>query len=144
MNTPRQTTLDAHVVPRCARDDVEPVVGGRIAAAIATLSIAALVGCSHVPAPSARPPVGTDPQALRERIRDYAKQHCGRCHIASLPSARPAALAIFNLDADAWSSTLTVAQLEGGFPRRLNARLDEAGRAELRAFLDHEIALRKR
>lgn len=108
------------------------------------LLVACTAGCANVAAPTRAPIALGDPQAVRERIRDHAKQHCGRCHIASLPSARPAALAIFNLDAEAWSATLTVAQLEGGFPRRLNARLDEAGRAELRAFLDHEIALRKR
>jgi hypothetical protein len=112
--------------------------------AAAALVLTCVVGCVHAPAPPRQPIASHDTQALRERIRDHAKQHCGRCHIASLPSARPAALAIFNLDAEAWSSTLSVAQLEGGFPRRLNARLDEAGRLELRAFLEHEIALRKR
>ncbi|MFZ2652921.1 MAG: hypothetical protein WA210_22705, partial [Burkholderiaceae bacterium] len=85
-----------------------------------------------------------DTVALRERVRGWARSYCGSCHMASLPSAKPAALAIFNLDADAWSSTLSAARLEGGFTRRLNRRLDEAGREQLRAFVEYEVALRKK
>jgi hypothetical protein len=62
--------------------------------------------------------------------------------MASLPTARPGALAIYNLDAEAWSSTLTAAQLRNGFPRRLSGRLDDEGKRQLRTFIEGELALR--
>ena len=75
-------------------------------------------------------------------MRGYARTHCGSCHIASLPTARAAALAIYNLDAIEWSSTLTAEQLRNGFPRRLNGRLDDEGKRQLRTFIEGELALR--
>ena len=81
-------------------------------------------------------------QQVREQVRGYAKTHCGTCHIASLSTALPAALAIYNLDATEWSSTLTAGQLRNGFPRRLNGRLDEDGKRQLRTFIEGELALR--
>lgn len=78
----------------------------------------------------------------RDQVRGYARTHCGTCHMASLPTARPRALAIYNLDAEAWSSTLTAAQLRNGFPRRLNGRLDDEGKRQLRTFIEGELALR--
>jgi hypothetical protein len=78
----------------------------------------------------------------REQVRGYARTHCGTCHIASLPTARPAALAIYNLDAKEWSSTLTAEQLRNGFPRRLNGRLDAEGQRHLQTFIEGELALR--
>jgi mono/diheme cytochrome c family protein len=92
------------------------------------------------PATTATAPV--DAQALRERMRGIAKTHCGACHQSSRPSAKPAALAIFDLDAADWPSTLTAARLEGGFRRRLDRRLDDAGRQQLHAFIANEVALR--
>ena len=80
---------------------------------------------------------------MRETIRRHARNFCGQCHEASRTSAKPAALAIFNLDSDDWHQGLTVERLRGGFPRRLNARLDETGRRDLQAFIEHEIGLRK-
>ncbi len=116
---------------------------------------AAAFGCSHAPPaglPTAQPSsdaaVATTAiapaaaAALRDWARDLARQHCGTCHIASLPSAKPAALAIFNLDAPNWSSTLSPQRLRAGFTRRLNGKLDEAGQLRLREFVDSEIASR--
>jgi hypothetical protein len=97
------------------------------------------------PAPSAAPPsAAPDIAALRERIRGHAKAHCGTCHQSSLPSHKAAAVAIYDLDRADWFVTLTVPRLQRGFPRRLNAKLDEAGRSDLQAFIDHEVALRQR
>lgn len=88
-------------------------------------------------------PPPADTLALRQRLRELAKTHCGSCHQASLPTAKPAALAIHNLDADDWPATLSAAQLEGGFTRRLSGRLNEADRRWLRAFVEQEVALRR-
>lgn len=103
---------------------------------------AVLAGCARLPTyePATLPP--SELQVVREQVRGYARTHCGACHIASLPTALPAALAIYNLDAPAWSSTLTATQLRNGFPRRLNGRLDEDGKRQLRAFIEAELALR--
>ena len=83
-----------------------------------------------------------DHAALREQIRGEAKTYCGTCHRSSLATAKPAALAIYDLDRDSWVSTLTPRQLQNGFPRRLNARLDEGGRQQMRAFIAAELAQR--
>lgn len=112
-------------------------------------------GCSHGPRPAApTPPPASQPapallaaaelHAVRAQIHAFATTYCGTCHKSSLPTAKPAALAIYNLDAENWSSTLSAAQLEGGFTRRLNGRLDDSGRALLRTFVSNEVALRKK
>ena len=129
----------------------------RRAVALAGLAVWA-AGCSYGPRiaaptpPSASPAAPPTPallapaelQAVRAQIHAFATTHCGTCHKASLPTAKPAALAIYNLDAENWSSTLSAAQLEGGFTRRLNGRLDDGGRALLRSFVSNEVALRKK
>lgn len=104
---------------------------------------AVLAGCAtRLPAfePNALAP--SELQVVRDQVRDYARTHCGKCHIASLPTSLPAALKIYNLDALEWSSTLTAGQLRNGFPRRLNRQLDEGGQRQLRAFIEAELALR--
>src|SRR5258705_9420455 len=103
---------------------------------------AVLAGCARLPVYEPKALVPPELQTVRDQIRGYARTHCGTCHIASLPTARPAALAIYNLDANDWSSTLTAAQLRNGFPRRLNSQLDEAGKLQLQAFIEGELALR--
>ena len=109
----------------------------------------ALAGCAHVASPEANPAAyearalpPAELQRVRDQVREYARAHCGKCHIGSLPTARPAALRIYNLDADNWSSTLSAAQLRNGFPRRLDGKLDGTGKQALRAFIEAELALR--
>jgi hypothetical protein len=110
------------------------------ALALATLGVAS--GCARLPTYEPRSLAPAELLSVREEVRGYARTHCGACHIASLPTARPAALAIYNLDAGEWSSTLTAAQLRDGFPRRLNGQLDERGKQALRTFVEAELALR--
>ena len=104
--------------------------------------VALAAGCAALPKCESRTVPAAELQAARDQVRGYARTHCGTCHMASLPTARPAALRIYNLDADNWSSTLTAAQLTNGFPRRLNGKLDENGQRELKAFIEGELALR--
>ncbi len=107
------------------------------------LALAAIVaGCAQLPVYESKTLPASELQAVRDRVRGYAQTHCGRCHIASLPTALPRALAIYNLDAPDWSSTLTAAQLRNGFPRRLNGQLDEDGKRQLKTFIEGELALR--
>jgi hypothetical protein len=111
--------------------------------AIAIASLAVVVSaCARLPVYEARATPAAELQVVREEVRGYAKTHCGVCHIASLPTALPAALRIYNLDAPEWSSTLTAGQLRNGFPRRLNGRLDAEGQRQLRMFIEAELALR--
>jgi mono/diheme cytochrome c family protein len=101
-------------------------------------------GCAQR-APTVQPPRSQDanPAAAKTYVHGVAKQYCGSCHQASLPTAKPAALAIYNLDASGdWAATLSAAQLEGGFTRRLAGRLDDDGRRALAAFVAHEVAQR--
>ncbi|MCB9547666.1 MAG: hypothetical protein H6706_17705 [Myxococcales bacterium] len=55
--------------------------------------------------------------ATRELLRDDARlvleRHCGECHIGTLPTALPAALAVYDLARLEWAATLTDAQLTG-------------------------------
>jgi mono/diheme cytochrome c family protein len=91
----------------------------------------------------ARAPASPEAGELRERMRSVITPTCGSCHRATLPTAKPAAIAIYNLDAPDWSATLTAAQLEGGFARRLERALDDEGRALMRRFVVQEVALRR-
>ena len=119
-----------------------PVLLPRVAL-VAGLALAALVtGCARLPTFEPRTLPSSELQAARDQVRGYAKTHCGTCHIASLPTARLAAVAIYNLDSDTWSSTLTAAQLRNGFPRRLNGQLDDEGKRQLKTFIEGELALR--
>lgn len=109
---------------------------------IAALAFA-VPGCARLPTFEARTISPFELQAARDQIRTHARTHCGTCHIASLPTARPAALAIYNLDSNEWSSTLTAAQLRNGFPRRLSGQLDEEGKRHLKTFIEGELALKE-
>lgn len=113
---------------------------------ITTIALAVLTlatGCTHAPRFEARALAAAERLAVREQVRELAKTRCGMCHQASRPTALPAALAIYNLDSENWSQTLSASQLRGGFPRRLNPQLDEAARRQLRGFIESELALRK-
>lgn len=139
--------------------------------AAAAATAAAMSGCAGlsagpgadatvVPAASAAPAVApagaaaasaaapalspTEVTALRARMREHAKAHCGTCHQSTRPSHKAAAIAIYDLDRDDWHAALTVPRLQNGFPRRLNRLLDEAGRRDLQAFIAYEVALRQR
>ena len=103
----------------------------------------AVSGCARLPTFEARTISPSELQAARDQIRTHARTHCGTCHIASLPTARPAALAIYNLDSNEWSSTLTAEQLRNGFPRRLNGQLDDEGKRHLKTFIEGELALKE-
>lgn len=109
------------------------------------LIVAAVVagGCAQLPTYVATPVGPEQASALREQVRALAKPHCGQCHQSSRPTANPAAVRIYDLDAEQWSSTLTAARLQNGFPRRLHGRLSAADQQTLRAFIEAELALRQ-
>lgn len=124
------------MVSGCTALRGEAAAGGGMVAG-APLSTAA----ATAPAPQLSP---AEVAALRGRIREHAKAHCGTCHQSTRPSHKAAAIAVYDLDRDDWHTMLTVPRLQRGFPRRLNRQLDEAGRRDLQAFIAHEVALRQR
>ena len=110
---------------------------------ILAVSMLAAAGCANR-GPSLPPPAQVSPaerQVLRDQVRGHAKTHCGVCHQSTLPTAKPGALAIFDLDAPDWTATLKAEHLPG-FLRRLNARLGDSDQRTLRAFIASERAVR--
>ena len=93
----------------------------------------ALAACSRtVQAPGADPPPPA-PEAraqekhavLREEARSLLERHCGECHVGTRPTARPAALAVFNLVEADWSARMSARQL-GSLERRIGGRRNPA------------------
>jgi mono/diheme cytochrome c family protein len=80
---------------------------------------------------------------IPERMRGIAKTHCGTCHQSTLSTAKPAALAIYDLDAPDWSAPLTTARLQGGFTRRLERQLKGDDLQIMRRFVEIEVARRR-
>jgi hypothetical protein len=56
----------------------------------------------------------------REAARAILERHCGDCHRADSPQAKPAALAVFNLNTPDWSRTASDAQLRNAVGRLRN------------------------
>jgi hypothetical protein len=79
---------------------------------------------------------------LREQVRALARPDCGSCHSGVSASAKPAALAVFDLEAEDWAASMTRPQLDA-FLSRIRGKLAAADLATVRAFLDAEAARRK-
>ena len=59
-------------------------------------------------------PVSGDELAmLRSEVRRIIRPGCGSCHTSSLRTAKPAALAVFDLARDDWSAEMTKQELSG-------------------------------
>lgn len=93
-----------------------------------------------------------DHDDLREDSRLILERHCGLCHIHDYPTARPGALAVFDLREPDWSARMSNAQLRNAHWRlgeplppdgSLNDVSDEE-RALFMRFVDAELARRAR
>jgi hypothetical protein len=64
---------------------------------------------------NADPPIVPARERLRlsNEIREFIRPECGSCHTSSLPTAKPAALAIFDLAGDDWSAEMTKEEFGG-------------------------------
>ena len=87
---------------------------------------------------------------LRDDGRLILERHCGLCHIRDYPTARPGALAVFDLRDPDWSARMSDAQLRSA-SFRLGEPLPPDGspndvsdeeRALFRRFVDEELARR--
>jgi hypothetical protein len=103
--------------------------------------LSASVGCAHGEPAVVRPLPPPKQDVSREEVRLLGKRHCGTCHQGSIASAKPAALAVFDLDKECWSSRMSSAQLQGFF-ERMNGELDDVTRPRVQAFVARVLARR--
>ena len=55
---------------------------------------------------AANRPAATTTTAMSDHARDALVPSCGACHRSDLPTAKPAALAVFDLTKDPWWATI--------------------------------------
>ena len=80
-----------------------------------------------------------DPRdATRHAAHDVLAQHCGECHESHRPTAKPKALAIFDLDQPDWPSRFDEHKYQAAL-KRLASKSD-AARDTFIAFRDAELA----
>lgn len=79
---------------------------------------------------------------LREQARNVLETSCGRCHDGALATAKPAALAIYDLSKPDFAARMTPAQLASAL-RRLEKQAPAADLAVFSQFVALELA-RKR
>jgi hypothetical protein len=79
---------------------------------------------------------------LRESARKALGASCGRCHDSTRPTARPAALRIFDLQERDWSARVTDQQMDHMVDRFASFRMPQADRVAVSRFLDAERARR--
>lgn len=79
---------------------------------------------------------------LRESAREALKTSCGRCHDHAKPTAKPAALRIFDLAELDWSARVTDVQMDHMVGRFEGFHMPEADRVTVRRYLDAERARR--
>ena len=127
------------VIGACHRDDPRPAPRAPRAAA-APIAAASRATTSPAPdaAPSSAPSSALD--AARARGHDALVRHCGECHRGRLATAKPAALAIFDLDATDWPAQLDARELDAALRRFASKPAPD--QAAFRGFRDAELAAR--
>jgi len=85
-----------------------------------------------------------DPEltALRESAREALRGTCGRCHDGARPTARPAALRVFDLRNEDWLAGVTDVQMDHMVDRFEAFHLPERDRRTVGSYLDAERARR--
>jgi hypothetical protein len=83
--------------------------------------------------------VAADPRdATRRAAHDVLAEHCGECHEGHRPTAKPKALAVFDLDQPDWPLRFDEHRYQAAL-RRLASKSDAAREAFI-AFRDAELA----
>jgi hypothetical protein len=107
---------------------------------------------SATPAPAAAAPAAAAPEApvvaaadpreaTRRAAHDVLAEHCGECHESHRPTAKPKALAIFDLDQPDWPSRFDEHKFKSALGR-LSGK-SAAARDAFIAFRDAELAAAK-
>jgi hypothetical protein len=85
-------------------------------------------------------PSKRESMSLRDEVREIIRPRCGSCHTSTLPTAKPKAVAVFDLARDDWPRTMSVARL-GKFEGRLSS-LDDSLKSLVKQFVRDETARR--
>jgi hypothetical protein len=95
---------------------------------------------------SAPPGPGTSTSRSLPELRDQARQvllgSCGRCHDGTRPTAKPAALRIFDLHQREWAAGMSNEQMNHMSSRFEGFGMPIPDRARVQAYIDAEIARR--
>jgi len=107
---------------------------------------ALLLGLVALVSPACSSPV-TERRVARDEARAVLAAHCGSCHTYGLATARPAALAVYDLGEPEWAVRMSAAQLDNavwrlGEPLAPDGRPNDATSAE-RNRLARYVALEK-
>lgn len=99
----------------------------------------ALLGCARPHAAS--PHADVEPPSLTHaQVERLAVAHCASCHQGSVSRAKPAALAVFDLDHGDWCRGLSAAQFSV-FYQRMEGELDDVARRALKDFTERAARL---
>ena len=130
----------------CARDEVRPPVRApnETAPSQAVAAPSPAVAAPS-PAPAAEPPpvvvaaAAPDPrEATRHAAHEALVKHCGTCHESHRPTAKPKALAIFDLDKPDWPTRFDEHRFKSALARL--SKQSDAARDAFIAFRDAELA----
>lgn len=95
---------------------------------------------ARAPVPAARDGHADRRLAIRKAAHDALAEHCGACHEGHLPTAKPAALAIFDLDQPDWPARFDARRFQVALGRL--AAKPAAARDAFLALRDAELAAR--
>jgi len=101
---------------------------------------ATLIACESTSAIHPNPVSEEQLVTLRVEVRRIIRPGCGSCHTTGLRTAKPAALAVFDLAQNDWSAPMTEAELCGLRSRTKDIRDTLAAKVE--ALVAAELALR--
>jgi hypothetical protein len=116
--------MRAPVAPAAARRELPPAVP-----AVAHREAPPAVTAAPTPDPR---------EATRRAAHDVLAQHCGECHESHRPTAKPKALAVFDLDTPDWPARFDDHKYQAALMRL--ATKSDAARDAFIAFRDAELA----
>ena len=127
----------------CACDESQRVAEARAPAAPAARELPSAAApppqAAAVPSNAAPAVAAVDPrETTRRAAHDVLAEHCGECHESHRPTAKPKALAIFDLDQPDWPSRFDDHKYQTAL-KRLAGKSDAARDAFI-AFRDAELA----
>jgi hypothetical protein len=79
---------------------------------------------------------------LRDQARQVLEGSCGRCHDRTRPTAKPAALRIFDLHQPEWAAGMSSEQMNHMSGRFEGFGMPIPDRARVQAYIDAEITRR--
>src|SRR5262245_271341 len=103
------------------------------------LLLLALAGCHHPappPPPAAPPPL--DPRIVRrDEARLVLERFCGECHIGTLPTALPKAIAVFDLSEMEFATRMTPDRWKSAMDRLVQKKeVSDEDRRRVRAYVE--------